>query len=208
MRKSKDKIKIFIADDHQIFKAGLKLLLEDEKDIEVIGEASSGKETIEKCVKLKFDVLILDISFPDMNGLEIAQKLLKNKPELKILMLTMYQSEEYLNRLLKIGIKGYILKKTTEIELITAIRAVANGNIYIHSAIAKTLKDTEKENLSERELKVLILLAKGYTNKEIATELKLSVKTIETYRLRISRKLKLEGRSALTEYAIKRGLMN
>jgi|DewCreStandDraft_4_1066084.scaffolds.fasta_scaffold13586_5 two-component system response regulator NreC len=207
MYKHKNKIKILIADDHTILRSGLKLMLENEKNLKLIGEAATGEETIKKTLKLKPDILILDISFPDINGLEIAKKILSKFTELKILILTMYEAEEYLKEFLKIGVRGFVIKKAADSELINAINAIYNGNVYIHSSMAKVLKESEKKILSKRELQVLINLAQGKTNKEIANTLNISIKSVETYRKRICVKLKLDNRAALTEYAIKKGLI-
>ncbi len=202
------KIKIFITDDHTILRDGLKKLLESQKDIKVIGEAGSGKETINKFKKIKADILILDIGLPDINGIELAKKLLEKYPDLKIIILSMYELKEYLQEVIKIGIKGYVVKKAADDELIEAVKTVSKDNIFIHSALSKSFYDGKIEKkLSKREKEVLILVAKGFINKEIANKLNLSIKTIETYRKRILKKLELKSRAEITQYAIKQGLI-
>lgn len=202
------KIKIFIIDDHTILRSGLKKLLESEKDIIIIGEAGTGKESLLKLKKIKPDIIILDIILPDINGIELAKKILKKYPNLKIIILSMYESKEYAEEFLKIGIKGYLIKRAAHNELVEAIRTVIRGNIFIHSSITKILgKENSIKRLSKREKEVLILLAKGFINKEIGKELGLSTKTVETYRKRISEKLNLMSRAELTEYAKKEGLI-
>lgn len=199
-------IKILIVDDHAILRAGLKMLLEKEDDFEIIGEAENGKEAIKKNKLLKPDVVLMDITMPDMNGLEATKKLLHDNSFVKILVLTMHEEPEYFQEFIKIGAKGYVLKKAADTELINAIRTVSSGNIFVHSHMADLLKEQE-EKLSPREKEVLIFLAKGFVNKEIAEKLNISVKTVETYRARIMEKLNLSGRSELTDYAIKTGIL-
>lgn len=200
------KTKILIVDDHAILRAGLKMLLEKEDDFEIIGEAENGKEAIKKNKLLKPDVVLMDITMPDMNGLEATKKLLHDNSFVKILVLTMHEEPEYFQEFIKIGAKGYVLKKAADTELINAIRTVSSGNIFVHSHMADLLKEQE-EKLSPREKEVLIFLAKGFVNKEIAEKLNISVKTVETYRARIMEKLNLSGRSELTDYAIKTGIL-
>ncbi|MEK6645683.1 MAG: response regulator transcription factor [Candidatus Firestonebacteria bacterium] len=201
------KIKVLIVDDHAILRAGLKMLLEKEQDIHIIGEASNGKEALIKSKTLNPDIILLDITMPDMNGLEVAKKLLQQNQLIKILVLTMHEEPEYFQEFIKIGAKGYVPKKAADAALINAIRTISQGNIFIHSSMAKLLKEKEAEQkLSPREKEVLTFLAKGFVNKEIAEKLDLSIKTVETYRARIMEKLGVTGRSELTDYAIKTGL--
>ncbi|MDO8734806.1 MAG: response regulator transcription factor [Elusimicrobiota bacterium] len=202
------KIRIIIIDDHPIFRSGLKLLLEEEKDMEIIGEATTGKEAIHISGSLKPDLAILDISLPDLNGVDVAKEILRKNSQIKILVLTMHESQEYLQEFLKIGVSGYIVKKAADIELIDAIRSVSKGNIYLHSIMAESLRESSQKKLSPREKEILILLANGLINKEIANKLYLSVKTVETYRTRLMKKLHVTGRSGLTQYAIKSGLFS
>lgn len=202
------KTRLLIVDDHSILRAGLKLLFEEENDFIIVGEASTGKEAIAECGKIKPDILLLDITLPDMNGLEVARKIAKMNPEIKILVLTMHESEEYVREFLKIGAKGYVIKKAADRELVEAVRTVAGGNVYIHSAFSKIFQDNSQVSLSKREKQVLVLLAEGFVNKEIGAKLKLSTKTVETYRNRLLKKLGMTGRAQLTRYAIEKGYLN
>jgi two-component system response regulator NreC len=201
-----NKVKIFIVDDHAILRAGLKMLIEKENDMQIVGEAGNGKDAIRQNRLLLPDVVLLDITMPNMNGIEASKKLLNDNPLVKILVLTMHEEPEYLHTFFNIGAKGYVLKKAADTELINAIRTVANGNIFVHSHMSRLLTE-QKEKLSQREKEVLVFLSKGLTNKEIAEKLDISVKTVETYRYRIMEKLNLYGRSELTNYAIKTGLL-
>jgi len=205
----KKQIRVLIVDDHTIFRSGLKLLLEGVSDITVCGEADSSKDAILKCNKLKPDIILLDISMPDMNGILAIRKLLEQNKSLKIIMLTMYEKIEYLKEALKAGAKGYVIKRAADSELIDAIRIVSKGEVYIHPKITKefiekSIKDTPDE-LSPREKEVLVLLSQGFTNKEVADKLDISMKTVETYRARIMGKLGLSSRAQLLQYAIEKG---
>lgn len=206
--------RILIVDDHNIFRSGLKLLLENIKDITVCGEAADSKDAILKCKELKPDVVLLDISIPDMNGISLIKKLLEQQSSLKIIMLTMYEKIEYLQEALKSGAKGYVIKRAADSELVDAIRTVLKEGVYIHPQMAKEfVKESMKKvssngELSPREKEVLILLSRGFTNKEIASKLSISIKTVETYRARIMEKLGITSRAEFIEYTIKRGWFN
>ncbi len=211
-------IRVLIVDDHAILREGLKALLKSEPDIEVVGEASTGREAIKLIRQLHPDVVLMDISMPDMTGLEATQIIKKGYPEVKVIALTVHESEIYLKRMMQVGADGYVVKRAAAQELTEAIRRVVRGGVYIHPDIAKPLvseltraqpaKKEQKEQLSEREWQVLRLIALGYTNKQIADRLALSVKTVETYRARIARKLGLRTRAELVKYALKHGLLD
>jgi len=204
-------IKILIADDHPIVRKGLKDIIEEIPDMAVGGEASNGQEALEKVRKGDFDIVVLDISMPGGNGLDILKQLKDEKPELSVLVLSMYPEEQYAVRVLRAGASGYLTKESAPEELIAAIRKASTGGKYISSSLAEKLAfdleiDAEKplhETLSDREYQVMRMIASGKTGKEIGEELFLSVKTISTYRARILEKMEMKSNAELTHYAIK-----
>jgi len=209
-------IKILIADDHPVVRKGLKEIIEDIPDMAVRGEASTGQETLEKVRKSDFDIVVLDISMPGGNGLDILKQLKDEKPELSVLVLSMYPEEQYAVRVLRAGASGYLTKESAPEELIAAIRKASKGGKYISSSLAEKLAfdleiDAERplhETLSDREYQVMRMIASGKTGKEIGEELFLSVKTISTYRSRILEKMKMKSSTELTHYALKNGLVD
>ncbi|MEM7828070.1 MAG: response regulator transcription factor [Candidatus Aenigmatarchaeota archaeon] len=211
------KIKVLIADDHALVREGIAAFLKLCDDIEVIGEASDGLEAIKKAEKLQPDVVIMDINMPKLGGLEATVEIKKILPDTKILVLTQYDDSEYISRFLKAGVSGYILKKAVGSDLISAIRAVSRGEIYLYPSIASEVvagyldkkMDIEDpyERLTDREKQVLRLIAEGYTHKEIADLLNLSVKTVIAHQSNISEKLGIHSRAALIKYAIQRGII-
>ncbi len=204
-------IKVFIADDHPIVRAGLRQLIDYSDDISVIGEAEDGTQVIKSVNELEPDVVLLDISMPGMNGLDILKQLTPTRPDLPVLILSMHSEDQYAIRVLKAGAAGYLTKTRTPDELVNAIRTVAAGKKYISSSIAERLAQglgsgfdhALHEALSDREMQVLQKIAQGHTVTEIAEQLILSVKTISTYRSRILEKLNLRTNAELTYYAIK-----
>lgn len=212
---------VLLADDHSVLRSGLKLLLEQSTDITVIGEANDGLHAVNLADRLQPDVVLLDLTMPGMSGLEALEMLGKVSPKSRVLVLTMHDDESYLRRALGAGAAGFILKKAADAELISAIHAVARGDVYIHSTMTRELLDglipsderEEKnennawERLSSREQEVLRLVSLGHTNAEIAEQLSLSVKTVETYRARGMEKLNLRSRAALVKYALRLGLL-
>lgn len=208
-------IKILIADDHPVVRKGLKEIIEEIPDMAVRGEASTGQETLEKVRKGDFDIVVLDISMPGGNGLDILKQLKSEKPEISVLVLSMYPEEQYAVRVLRAGASGYLTKESAPEELIAAIRKAAKGGKYISSSLAEKLAfgleiDAERplhETLSDREYQVMRMIASGKTVKEIGEELFLSVKTISTYRSRILEKMKMRTNAELTHYALKHGLV-
>lgn len=214
------KIKVLLADDHAILRAGLKLLLDAEPDIEVVCEAEDGIAAIQKTAELKPDVVLMDITMPGLNGLHATREILQTHPDVKVLVLTMHDDEGYLRQFLRAGASGYIVKKAVDTELTAAIRAVYRGDIFVYPSLAKVVvedylgspvkpKQTNLSTpLSEREKQVLTLIAQGYTNKEAAKKLYISVKTVETHRARIMEKLQLRTRAELVRYAIMEGFLN
>ena len=208
-------IKILIADDHPVVRKGLKEIIEDIPDLAVRGEASTGHEALEKVRKGDFDLVVLDISMPGINGLDILKQLKDEKPKLPVLVLSMYPEEQYAVRVLRAGASGYLTKESAPEELITAIRKASKGRKYISSSLAEKLAfDLETgagrplhETLSDREYQVMRMIASGKTGKEIGEELFLSIKTISTYRARILEKMEMKSNAELTHYALKHGLV-
>lgn len=210
-------IKVLIADDHSLVREGIIAFLKMCDDVEVIGEASDGLEAVEKTERLKPDIVLLDINMPKLGGIEATLEIKRRTPDVKILVLTQYDDKEYISRLLRAGISGYILKRAAGSELISAIRAVRRGELYLHPSIAKEVVtgylDKEKspedsyEKLTEREKQVLKLISEGYTYKEIADMLGISVKTAIAHHTKISDKLNIHTRAGLIKFAIKKGII-
>ena len=210
-------IRVLIADDHKTVLEGLKLIIDAEADMKVVGEASDGREAIRLAEELKPDVLIMDISMPKLNGLVAAAKLKRIAPDIKILTLTRHTDKAYLRELLQAGVSGYVLKQSESNEMLRAIRTVAGGGNYLDPAITgdvftlisgkenKQRGEVRGELLSERESEVLRLVARGYSNKEIAVQLDVSVKTVETEKANAMRKLDISGRNEIVDYAILQG---
>jgi DNA-binding NarL/FixJ family response regulator len=209
-------IRILVADDHRLVLAGLKALVQDEPTIQVVGEAVDGQSALRLAIELKPDVIVLDLSMPGINGVRVAQSLRTHVPGCHILILSVHEDRAYLRQLLEIGVSGYVLKRSAPEELITAIRAVAAGGIYLDPAIAGMVIRRGLQSgtvpaidplteLSGREAEVLQLAAAGHTNKELSLRLRVGVKTIETYKARAMQKLGLETRAQLVRYAIVKG---
>jgi DNA-binding NarL/FixJ family response regulator len=208
--------KILLVDDHSIVRQGLRNLIELESDLEVTAEAASGVEAIKLIRSQKFDVVVMDISMPDKNGVDTLHELKHVAPDLPVLILSGYAEEQYALNLIRSGCKGYLSKDAEGDEIIMAIRAIANGKRYISSILAELMtneitqpKDKMlHETLSEREFQVFFKLASGQTATEIAQELFISVKTVSTYRTRILEKMSLKNNADLTYYAIKNALIS
>jgi DNA-binding NarL/FixJ family response regulator len=210
-------IRILIVDDHTLMRSGLKLMLSAQNDILVIGEAEDGGKALERICADRPDVVLLDVSMPGMNGLECLKQIKDCCPEVKIILLTMYEDLRYLREGLALGASGYVLKKAADDVLYQAIRMVCAGEIFIHGEMARALADewkaskaesrvSEIKPLSEQERRVLGLIARGYSNQEIAEQLVVSVKTVETYKYRIMEKLQTRKRSDLVKYAVEHEL--
>ena len=212
-----NKTKIVLADDHSVLRSGLKLLLNAQEDLTVVGEATNGPEAIAAVRQHSPDLLLLDITMPKTDGLQVLQQVKRAYPNVRVLVLTMHEEEGYLRRALEMGAAGYCPKSAADAELISAIRAVMRGNVYIHPSQTRVLLDkmiapasaetAAFAELSERERAVLRLVALGHTNQDIAAQLSLSVKTVETYRARGMEKLGLRSRAGLVRYAIQEGWM-
>jgi DNA-binding NarL/FixJ family response regulator len=212
----KSSIRVFIADDHAIVREGLKQILAEQRDIVVCGEAETGLDAIKLFHKSRCNVLLLDISLPDRNGIEVLKQIKSDKPELAVLMLSMHREDQYAIRALKAGASGYLTKQSAPRELVGAIRQVAEGQRYVSAQLAQVLaaqlgEDHDKpvhEGLSDREYQTLTMIASGKTVSEIARELSLSVKTISEYRSRLLSKMKLKTSAELTHYAIRNQLID
>lgn len=216
-------IRILIADDHTLFRSGLKALLEKERDFEVVGEASSGPETVERVRELQPELLILDLTMPGgLSGGQIAEAVLEEIPNLGVVVLTMHEDEYYLKQLLRIGAKAFLLKKSNSEEMLQAIRAVSRGDLYVDPTLTRHLvpsfvgKPAAKKQkkpgmvglLTKRELEVCRELALGHTNAEVGEKLFISERTVETHRTNIMNKLELKNRAELVRFAIENGLLN
>lgn len=209
-----EKIRILIAEDHAVVRAGFRALLESQPDMVVVGEAANGWEAFEKARALVPDLVLMDISMPGMNGIEATERIKEALPQVKVLVLTIHADEFYLRHLLKAGASGYLVKQSPASELCHAIRTIHAGGVYVDPSLAHVLVDTfirnggtAGEELSAREREVLRLVALGYGNKEIACHLHLSVKTVEAYKARIMEKLGLRSRAELVRYALMKGLL-
>lgn len=208
-------LKILIADDHPVVRQGLKQIIADSRDMAVGDEATNGWEVLSKVRASEYDVVLLDIAMPGMDGLDVLTQLKRERPRLPVLMLSMYPEEQFARRALRAGASGYLTKESAPDELVGAIRKVSTGGKYVSSSLAEKLahdlhKDSRQplhETLSGREYQVMCLIASGKTVTGIAGELSLSVKTISTYRHRILDKMELKNNAELTNYAVKNGLI-
>lgn len=205
------KIHVFLVDDHQILREGLKLLIDAQPDMEVVEQTDSGREAVRQVKSSQMDVIVMDVSMPDLSGAEATEQIKGEVPQVRILALTRHADQGYLRRLLSAGASGYILKKSAADELITAIRAVAAGGTYIDPSLAAELFDNiagrklsvkSESDLTPREAEVLRLIAWGLSNKEIAAQLDISIKTVEFHKTRSTEKLHLRGRTDILRYAL------
>lgn len=210
-------IRVLIADDHAIVRAGLRALIHSESAMELVGEAAGGYETIELVEKVQPDVLVLDLSMPDLDGIAVTKKIASQSPDLKILILTLHEDEALLRAALKAGASGYILKHAAETELISAIHTILRDVMYVDPSMVRKLLSDETssaisqsksiEALTPRETEVLKLIVQGYTNRQIGEELNISVRTAESHRSNLSDKLGLHSRVELVRYAREHGLI-
>jgi two-component system response regulator NreC len=209
------KLRILVADDHAVLRSGLRLLIDGQPDMEVVAEAGDGRETIRKAGEAKPDVVLFDLTMPRTNAMETIRQVARTRPRSKVVVLTMHEHPAYAQAAVAAGAAGYVVKRVADTELLDAIRAVSHGRRFVDAAMAGgtapvpegTRGRTGRALLSPRETQVLRLLSQGYSNRQIATRLKLSVKTVETFRARLSRKLGLRGRAALVRYALRTGLV-
>ena len=212
-----DRIRILVVDDHAIMRDGIRALLGLHDDIEVVGEASEGKEAVEKAQELTPDVVIMDIAMPRMDGLEATRRIRKKSPKMKVLVLTQHDNKEYMLSVIKAGASGYILKRALGSELVSAIRAVQQGDSFLYPSAAAALiedylqhprEEEPYEQLTAREREILKLIAEGHTSREIADMLFLSLKTVLGHRSKIMEKLNLHNRTELIKYAMREGLIS
>ncbi len=213
------KIKVLIADDHAIVREGIKLILSREQDIEIVGEAGNGREALDLVAKLKPQVVVMDISMPEMGGIEATKQVKETWPKVNVLALTMHEDESYVFQLLKAGASGYVLKRGAAQDLVQAIRSAAKGEAFLYPSVARSvlqdyLKRIESgdnrsryDGLTDREREILALIAEGLSNQEIAQKLYISIKTVQTHRTHIMEKLDLHNRAQLVRYAIRKGLI-
>ena len=209
--------RILVADDHPIVRSGLKRVIDEQPDMRVVAEAADGAEAVKKSMSDEIDLAILDVSMPKTTGIQAADELHKRKPELKLLMLSMYDSEQFLFESLRAGASGYVLKSDADQDIVEAVRRTMRGQSFLYpSAVSTLVKDFVERGrpdeeqfdvLTPRELQVLKLIAEAYTSKEIAQELVISLKTVERHRQNILDKLGMSDRVELTRYAIRRGLI-
>lgn len=212
-----NKLRVLLAEDHKTVREGVKLLVNSQPDMEVVGEADDGEIALARAEELRPDIIILDISMPRMNGLKATRRLRAKYPDIKLLTLSRHTDDGYLQQLVASGANGYVLKQSAPNHLINAIREVAEGNAYLDPTLTKkvmggyasrpALRGENQRELTDRETEVLRLISLGYSNKEIAASLDLSVKTIEVHKANAMRKLGINGRIAIVKYAILQGWM-
>jgi DNA-binding NarL/FixJ family response regulator len=215
-----EKIKVLLADDHTVVRQGLRVLLEAEQDIAIVGEAETGRQAVQLTKKLAPDVVVMDIAMPLLNGLEATRQIIKEAPSTKVLILSSYSDDEYVHQLTEAGAGGYLLKQTAATDLIKAIREARKGNAFFSPAISKRLLDHYRDAflrgvpvrkrtdlLTSREAEVLQLIAEGKPNKQIASELSISIKTVEKHRQQVMNKLNIHDVAGLTRYAISKGII-
>lgn len=210
------KLRVLLADDHAVVREGLRSLIDAQPDLMVVGEASDGDSACRKAEELAPDVVVMDVSMPGLAGGEATERLKRTRPDVKVLALTVYEDKNHLRKLLKAGASGYILKLATGEELIHALRVVAGGGVYLDPVLAQKLVDdivsdgpdasqADAAHLTERESQVMLRVAQGFSNKEIAAQLDISVKTVETHKLRAMEKLGLRSRADVVQFALRNG---
>jgi two-component system response regulator NreC len=211
-----EKLRIILAEDHETVRAGLKLIVNAQTDMEVVGEAGNGAAAIKLARELLPDIVVMDISMPELNGLKATRKLKQVCPDVKVLTLTRHTDDAYLQQLIEAGASGYVLKQSAPTELIRAIHAICEGNCYLDPALTNkvmggyasrsaSLRGERKSNLTDREAEVLRMIAWGYSNKEIAARMSISVKTVEAHKANAVQKLDLRSRIDIVRYAILQG---
>lgn len=215
-----DEIRLLLADDHAVVRSGLRLLLEAQPDLTIVGEVENGDDAIRRTAELSPDVVLMDIEMPGMNGIEATRRIKNERPETAVLALTMYEDDQYFFEMLRAGAAGYVPKRAAPDELASAIRAVSRGEVFIHPSLAGRLvqdylqrreveeSDPPAGDLTPREQEVLMLIAQGLSNGEIAEQLVISIKTVDRHRENIMRKLNLHNRVDLVKYALRKGLID
>jgi two-component system, NarL family, response regulator NreC len=213
------KIRLLLVDDHQVVRSGLRMLLSNESDVEIVGDAGTAREALEAVIVLKPNVVLMDIGLPDLSGIDATREIKRTNPEVAVVALTIHEDEEYFFKMLEAGASGYVPKRAAPEELLTAIRSAAAGEVYLYPSLAKLLvrdylaqehtSEAEKalDGLTEREQEVLRYLAEGGTNEAIANALVISQKTVARHRENIMQKLGLHSRSELVRYAIRKGII-
>lgn len=213
------KISVLLVDDHTVVRQGLRALLSPEEDIEVIGEAENGRQAVQLARTQPPDVVVMDVAMPLLNGLEATRQILKNHPSSRVLVLTTYGDDECVRQLTEAGVSGYLIKQTAANDLVKAIREVNKGNVYFSPTVARRLRDQYRDafangqpvkkniELTSREAEVLQLIAEGFSNKQIAAELCISIKTVEKHRQQVMNKLNIHDVAGLTRYALSKGLV-
>ena len=213
-------IRVLLVDDHAVLRDGLRVILEREPDITVVGEAGDGLEAVRLAGELLPDVVVMDVAMPGMSGVEATRRIKKEQPSSQVLVLTQYEHREYILPIMRAGADGYILKRSAGTELVKAVRAVHAGESVLHPVAARALIEAfvgserreagtdNPDQLTDREREVLILIAQGYTNQQIATTLHISPKTVDVHRTNIMSKLDLHSRTDLIKYAIRKGLVH
>lgn len=212
------KLRIFLVDDHVVLREGLKALIDAQADMQVVGQAGDGRDLLQQTLNCQPDVLVIDVSMPGVNGTQAAAQIHQSCPNVHVVALTRHSEPAYVRQMLQSGARGYVLKRAPAEELIDAIRVVAGGGTYLDATLAgrvvnsfvrgQTTGEANEQDLSERETDVVRLTAFGYSNKEIATQLGVSVKTVDTYKTRAMEKLGLHSRAALVRYALQRGWLD
>jgi two-component system response regulator NreC len=213
-------IKIVLVDDHEIVRAGLRMLIQAQPDMEIVGEAENGQQALDLCGQALPDVVIMDITMPGLSGLEVTRQLKQQSPDTNVLALTIHEGEQYFFEMLNAGASGYVPKRAAPTDLVNAIRAVHSGEVYLHPSVAKALVNdylqrvqmgwerASYDGLTSREQEVLKMIAEGLMNKEIAEKLTISVRTVERHRENIMSKLNLHSRAELVRYAVDKGLID
>ena len=215
-----NKIRVLLADDHTVVRQGLRVLLEAEPDITVVGEAETGRQAVQLARKLAPDVIVMDIAMPNLNGLEATRQITREVPNARLLVLSSYNDDEYVHQVTEAGASGYLLKQTAATDLIKAVREACKGNAFFSPAISRRLVERYREAvlegvpvrkrpnlLTSREAEVLQLIAEGKANKQIAAELSISIKTVEKHRQQVMNKLNIHDVASLTRYAISKGIV-
>ena len=211
-------IRLLLVDDHAVVRGGLRMLLSNEADLQIVGEAGCGREALDAIEQLHPDLVLMDIGLPDMTGIEVTRQAKQRWPDIAVVALTIHEDEEYFFQMLQAGASGYVPKRAAPEELLTALRTAAEGGVYLYPSLAKLLvRDYlsgdreagpgEQNNLTEREQEVLFHLAEGASNQEIADTLNISPKTVARHRENIMRKLELHSRAELVKYAIRKGII-